>query len=165
MNAFETVADTQRVWASKQKEKRIAERSAQRLVVQSDADAPMKPSAQEQEQIDQSKQMKVYRAWVKERRAALATGPHDKDIAGLLQLMDSLTVESVPALVAFVKQAAWLRRADAHTRHEVLALVSHALIRLRKKLGLAPFDDALFDEPPLAFEQIRKEITGVGSFA
>ena len=164
LNPFEAVADTQRHAASKAAERALERRMA-KLVVKSEADAPMVVSEREKEQFEQSKQLGIYRKWLKQRRADLAEGPHGRDVAGLLQFIDSMTIESAPALVKLVQASAWLKATDERVRFEVLSIISAAIIRLRVRNGYPPFDDSLWDEPPTAFEVIRYELTGVAAAA
>ena len=48
------------------------------------------------------------------------------------------------------------RDADADTRFLILVLVDAAVIRLRERAGLVPFDDPLRDEESNTFLTIRK---------
>jgi hypothetical protein len=71
--------------------------------------------------------------------------------------LESVTLGDEAALLAFVKQGPW-READSDTRFEILALVDTAIVRLRERDGLAPFDDGLpwSDQPPGAFLMLRE---------
>ena len=48
--------------------------------------------------------------------------------------------------------------ADSDTRFQVLRLIDMALVQLRERHGLPPFNDALPDEPPTVFQIIREEL-------
>lgn len=161
-NPFLQIADAQQNAASKARD-RGRERRLAKLVVTSEADAPMVASPADKQMFEQSQQMKRYRAALRQRRDDLLAGPHGQEVKSLLQMLDSLSGSSAPALVQYVMKARWVRDADYNTRHDVLALVGTAIARFRVRNGLAPFDDSLWDEPPTAFEQIRYLLTGVGT--
>lgn len=153
-NPFEQLADTQRTAASKARD-RAAEKRAARAVVTSDADAPMMPTAAEKAQREKSVLARQWRQWRRERSDIVLEGPHGRDYRELLLLVGSLTPESAPALVRYVREAAWLRSAPLEVRRTALTVINDAIVLLRVKHGLAPFDDSLPGEGPTAFEQIR----------
>lgn len=161
MNAFEQLAHNQMGAASKARD-RAADRRMSKLVVKSEADAPMVASPADKKMFEQAQQMKRYRAAVRQRRDDLLAGPYGANIRALEKLLNDLSGSSPIALVKYVQRAAWLRNAGDDTRHHVLSLVAEAIIRFRVRNGLSPFDDSLLDEPPTSFEQIRSILTGVG---
>lgn len=163
LNAFEQVADQQLTAATKARH-RATDRRLERLVVKSEADAPMVASPADKKMFEQSQQMRRYRLHLRQRQDELANGPHGREVVALIQLLDTLTASSANALVSHVMKAEWLRSADLNTRLDVLSIVGTAIARFRVRNGLPPFDDALpfSGEPPTAFEQIRKLLTGVG---
>lgn len=154
MNYFEQLAETQQTAASKAKD-RAREKRAAKAVVTSDADAPMMPSAQEKAQREKSELARQWRRWRRERSDIILEGPHARDYRGLLLLVGSLTPDSAPALVQYVQRAAWLQAADREVRRTALTVIDDAIVLLRVKHGMSPFDDSLPDEPPTAFEEIR----------
>ncbi len=166
MNAFLQVADQQQNAASKARD-RAAERRLAKLVVKSEADAPMVASAADKDMWEKSQLLRQYNAAIRQRRADLLAGPHGKEIGELLSLLENLAGSSPIALVRFVTEAIWLREADEDTRFGALSLISTEIMRYRVRQGLPPFDDSLpfSDEQPTAFEQIRYKMTGVGSWA
>lgn len=157
MNAFEQLADTQLTQAAKARH-RAAEKRVAKTVVQSDRDAPMMPTAQEKAQAEKRVLALQWRRWRRERSDIILEGPHARDYRGLLLLVGSLTPESAPALVQYVQRAAWLRAADRDVRRTALTVIDDAIVLLRVKHGLQPFDDSLPGEPPTAFEKIRAEL-------
>lgn len=163
MNAFLTLADNQQNAASKARD-RGRERRLEKLVVKSEADAPMVASASDKQMFENSVLLKNYRRHLKIRREDLLTGPHGREVGALLQLLESLSASSAPALVQYVMKAQWLIDADYNTRLDVLSLVGTAISRFRVRQGLPPFDDSIphMDEPPTAFQMVRKLLTGVG---
>ena len=107
---------------------------------------------------ERNAQMKLWRQWRQERIAQLLAGPHSADAQALVRFLDDLS--SAAELIEFVKRGPW-RQTDADTRFLIASLIDIAIIEVREKRGLPPFDDAMpfGDEPLTAFEQIR-EILG-----
>lgn len=146
MNAFETYADVAKPQWQRSQE-RTHEKRRETIAA--------RKTELEQKLDERDLLTKLYRQHVAERKAELLTGPHGKDIKGLLSFMRTMTPSSAPALVKLVESAAWLRGADADTRYGVLSLVNRSIASLRKREGLMPFEDALPGEPLTASEQIK----------
>jgi hypothetical protein len=92
-----------------------------------------------------------FRHWQREHRAELdaaLAGPHGGALARLV--LDAMTLESDRTLIEQVRPDDW-RTADGDIRFLVLRLVGEAIMRLRERNGLPPFDDPLLDQPPSAF--------------
>ena len=66
-----------------------------------------------------------------------------------------MTLGDASALLAHVKQGPW-RDSDADTRFEILSLVDAAIVQLRERAGMEPFDDPSFDRPPNVFLLLRE---------
>lgn len=107
--------------------------------------------------------LRRYNAWVRERREEIFAGPLGKEFRALAALLRTMTPSSAPALIKFIENAAWIRMADADTRHEVLAMVSNGITQTRLNAGLPPFDDALPGEADNAFLVIRNHIQNVAT--
>ncbi|MBO4228153.1 hypothetical protein [Bradyrhizobium neotropicale] len=139
--------------------RRAAERRAAKVkLVRSEKDAPMKLSEQEQKLADQSKQMRLYRAWKRSEFEAMLTGPNGTDWRVLATNLRRLTLDHAEDLIAYVRGARWMRESDLRTRQAALALIANRIIRLRLENGLAPMDDSLPGEAMTAFEIIRSEL-------
>jgi hypothetical protein len=97
-----------------------------------------------------------WQEWHKKRKGELLAGAWCEAAQELSNFLETMTVEDAPALVALVERGPW-READHDTRFLVLELISHSIIYLREKVGLAPFDDPLpfSDDEPNAFLVIR----------
>ncbi len=162
-NPFEQVADQQRTAASKARD-RAAERRLAKLTLNSDADAPMKATAQEKEQREKQAQLRQWRAWHREESNTLLEGVFGREYQGLLLLLSTLTPDSAPALVKYVERCDWVQKLDRTGRQTVLSVIGDRIMKLRITHGLAPFDDSLPGEEPTAFELCRKHITGVGAW-
>jgi hypothetical protein len=154
MNPFEALADVQQNGASKARD-RAAERRLAKLVVKSEADAPMVASPSEKAAYERSRQLRHYNKMLTQRRLDLLNGPQGVQIKGLLQLMDTLSPSSAPALMSFLAGCNWFLGCDRGTRQDILSLISIGIARHRVRNGLPPFDDSLIGEPPTAFEIIR----------
>ena len=166
LNPFEQIAEAQLTAAAKARH-RAADKRMEKLVVQSDRDAPMVASPADKAMFEASKQFREYQRWLKQRRNDLFNGPYSAQLAELDSMLKALSPESAPALVDWVEYADWLQQADYNTRHNTLSVIGDEIARFRVRQGLAPFDDSLpfLNEPPTAFEQIRYILTGVGSWA
>jgi hypothetical protein len=97
-----------------------------------------------------------WRAWHDERRDALLAGEHGAAAAALIEFLAGMTPHDGVRLVALA--APWAKT-DANVRHEILVLVDAAIIALRERHGLLPFDDALPGESANIFLQIREALS------
>jgi hypothetical protein len=98
---------------------------------------------------------KAYRRWRDERSEALLAGPHGHAARRLVNFLKDMGLHDGAALIRLVDRQQWCS-ADYETRPEILVLIDSAVISLRERHGLAPFDDALPAEPPNAFLLIRE---------
>lgn len=159
-NPFEQLAAQQLTAATKRKHQ-AAERRQAKSVVMSENEAPMKGTPAEQARDIRSAQMAGYRRHKARERDDLVHGDYGAEVAPLLATLKGLTIEFAPELVAAIEAATWIRGADENTKHVLLSIIADAIMRLRVRHGLTPFDDPIFDEPPDAFQLIRKIIMGV----
>jgi hypothetical protein len=147
-------------------EKRANKRVDGVWVVQSEKDAPMKPSAAEQDMLDQSQQMRMYRRWQREQVKVHLTDPYGEQWLEIMRVLSRVTLETgADELVAAVRNAGWLKEAPMASRVTALSRISNRIIWLRVTNGLAPIDDAMpgldgIDpgEPLTVFELIRAEL-------
>lgn len=126
-------------------------------LVKSEAEAPMKPTAQEKEHRDKTVQLRLYREHHREELEIARRGEFGPQLLELEKFMRRMTIDDGAALVDLVKRSR-LAQADKFARIVVLRLVDDAIARLRAQNGLAPFDDSLPGKPPKVFEQIRAEL-------
>src|SRR5262249_8751004 len=99
-----------------------------------------------------------FRNWKRERRAqvdAALAGSHGPALGRLVAFLDAMTMESSGALTEHVRDGNW-QAADDDTRFLVLHLINAAIVRLRARPDLPPFDDPVFDRPPNAFLVLRE---------
>lgn len=157
MNYFEALAQQQMVAATKAKHRATEKRAAVK-VVKSERDAPMKPSAMEQDQLDKNAQLKLWRAYHREELNAVVNGPYRDNWRELVRVVRDMTFENPSAVIGYVQHAQWLHDADIQTRRVVLSMIARAIIQLREINGYSPIDDSLPGEEPTVFEIIRKEL-------
>jgi hypothetical protein len=154
MNYFELRAQQQMVAATKAKH-RAAEKRAAAKLVKSERDAPMKPSALEQEQLDKNAQLKLWRAYHRDEINAVINGPYRDNWRELVRVVRDMAFENPGAIVGYVQHVQWLHDADIQTRRVALSMIARAIMQLREINGYPPFDDSLPGEEPTAFEIIR----------
>jgi hypothetical protein len=102
----------------------------------------------------------LFRLWKHKRREELAAalgGSHGEGLKQLVEFLDTMTLQSAAELIERVRAGNW-DVADRDTRFLALDLVSNAIVNLRERHDLPPFDDPLpwSDEPPNAFLMLRE---------
>jgi hypothetical protein len=144
--------------------RKSAERREARLFAkaQTEHSAPMVGTPQEREERDKQKQMARYLKSLTVRKQELLQGPHGEHFARLVKFLDQMDITTAPELIEAVKNSVWLSDTDQTAKNDALWLIDSAIIKLRIREGLPPFDDPLWDQPPNAFEIIRHHLTGVG---
>ena len=100
--------------------------------------------------------------WKKQHKAqhdALLVGPHGAEAGRLVAFLESMTLADGADLVDIVVAGSW-PSADADARFTVLQIIDNAIVSLREREGLPPFDDAIpwLDKTPTVFELIRQEL-------
>lgn len=101
----------------------------------------------------ESRQFRVWRRWRNDRVRALLDGPYGDAAKALLVALKNLPAPAM--LWAQLKAGPW-QTADADTRHEILSLVGHAIMKHREAQGLLPFNDPLPDQPDNLFLKLRE---------
>jgi hypothetical protein len=100
---------------------------------------------------------KAYRQWRHERREALLAGPYGHAARRLIGFLENMGLHDGAALIRLVERQRWCS-VDVDTRFGILALVDGAVIALRERHWLPPFDDALPTEAPSVFLLIREAL-------
>jgi hypothetical protein len=144
--------------ALKARMRAAARRESKVKIVQSEKDAPMKLSELEQKVVDQSKQMRSYKAWKRAEFDEMLKGPNGDDWRILSTILRRLTINNGEELIEHIDGAGWLLDADLRTRQIAIALIANRIINLRLENGLAPMDDSLPGEEPTVFEIIRSKL-------
>lgn len=162
-NAFEAVADAQLTAAAKAQH-RAHEKRMSKLVVTSERDAPMVASPADKAMFEKNAAFNEYRKILAKDRRALFDGSLGREFKALADMLDTLTPSSATALTSYIEACDWLNGADDNARYAALRLVGAAIIKLRIRAGLAPFDDSIpfMDEAPTAFQTVRKQLIGIG---
>lgn len=126
-------------------------------VVQSETDAPMKLTAQEQAQREKSIQMRLYREHLREELAMARNSEFSEEVMWLETFLRRMTLDDGEVLIDFIKRGN-LPKADQFTRYTTLRIIGSAIAGLRAQNGYPPFDDSLPGEQPTVFEIIRAEL-------
>ena len=109
-------------------------------------------TAAEKKLAEQRLEFRLWKKWRRERLEALCGGPYAEAASELLAFCKTMTRPS--ALIDFVKAGPW-SDADVDVRFQILSLLDAAIITRRERMGLAPFDDALPDQPDNLFLILR----------
>lgn len=139
---FEELADAQTPAPVKRK----LDAAEKRVRAREQAEKDLK----EQEQLSKS-----YRKWRRGQREALLSGPHGKDVRGIVAFLDTMTLSSAPALIELVRTSGWIGRLSRDERHVLLRIVNARIVKMRREAGLPELDDAIWDQPPKAYHVIR----------
>jgi hypothetical protein len=149
LNPFEAHGAAQ--LSTKARDKRIA-----KLVVNSERDAPMVPSPSEKAIRETQNQYAQYEKTLRaEKKAFTESGKFN----ALLGILDHLSFDSATVLINHVQATDW-QQFSVDERHTALSIIDGAIMRLRIREGLAPFDDGAPYEPPTVFCIVRHLITG-----
>jgi hypothetical protein len=106
---------------------------------------------------ERNKLFRLWQHWHCQQVEQLQAGPYAAAVHVLAGFLESLSLTSGPELIELVRHGPWYG-ADSDTRFQVLRLIDMALVQLRERHGLPPFNDALPDEPPTVFQIIRAEL-------
>jgi hypothetical protein len=139
-NPFEALAERQTPVPVKRRMETAARRKSEREIAQQSEDAYLS---------------KEYARYKREQKDALLAGPHGEDVKRLLSFLRTMTLDSAPALMGLVQDAAWLKSLSIDERHTLFGIMARSVARCRERAGLAPYDDALIGEPPKALHVIR----------
>ena len=141
-NFFDEIAAQQTPAPVRRKLARDVERAMAKRDAERELEADQKLSA-------------AYGRWKRAQRDALLAGPHGKDVAGLIKFMRTMTLSSAPALMTMVERATFWRSMSTEDRFVLLGILGRGIAACRERNGLEPLDDALWDEPPKAYFQLK----------
>jgi hypothetical protein len=113
--------------------------------------------AVEKVRAERDRQWETWQHTQQKRFEELLAGPYGAAARALVAFLNALTLDQAPELIARIARGPW-RGADPETRYQILRLIDSSIARARERAGLAPFDDALPDEPPTAFQIIREAL-------
>jgi hypothetical protein len=129
MNFFEALGDRQTSAPRKARE-RAAEKRAQ--------------TRAEKALTEREQQFALWRKWRRERCEGLLASPYATAAHALLELLDNIGLDDAERLVAHVRAGPWCS-ADSDTRFLILTTIDNAIVELRERNNLPPFDDPLDD--------------------
>lgn len=142
-NFFDQIAETQTVAPVRRKLERAEKRQAA-------------AKQAEQDQRDAEMLGRAFRAWKAAQRDALLSGPHGKEVRGIVSFLKTMQLSSAPALIRTIERSAWIHTMTVDERFRLLGIIGAGIAACREKNGLEPFDDEIpFAEPPKAFTQIK----------
>src|SRR5262249_6192321 len=102
---------------------------------------------QEREQLTVARQQ-----YERGRLVEALAGKQGERLKRLLQFLETMTLRSAAELIGRARE---FQAVDADLRFQVLHLIDDAIVRLRERHKLLPFDDPLPGQPPNAFLIIR----------
>lgn len=109
--------------------------------------------AAEKEKEDLSK---AYLGWRREQREALLNGPHGEKAKKLVHWCTRMSLTDAPEMISRVRAAmVWAEDLEPADRVTLLRMLNNAIVSLRERNGLPPFDDGLPDEEPKAYHQLK----------
>jgi hypothetical protein len=100
---------------------------------------------------------RLLRAWRKFHEDELTEtlhGPHGAMIERLMFILRTLSADSAPLLLDFVRGVNW-SSVNYETRLTALHEINAAITKLREKSGLSPFDDGVPGQPDTVFRVVR----------
>ena len=113
-------------------------------------------SAQAEKELeDDSRLLVLYRRYKKAQVQSLVEGRFGPQVKALLTIMRTMTLDSAPDLIRYIRGSAWIAQLSRDEKHILLGLIGRAVTKTREKAGLEPFDDGLPGDPPKAFETIK----------
>jgi hypothetical protein len=124
----------------------------------SHGESPRKPDNRlAKARSERSDLQRAWTAWRKQRIEALCTGEYAEAACELRKLLDRMELTDGAKLIAAIRSGPWAS-ADRDTGHEIFALIDTAIIRLRERNDLPPFDDSVpFSGRPLTVFEIVRE--------
>ena len=98
--------------------------------------------------------LRWWRAWHREERDAVLSGPHARTLAELFRAFSAIDCIQPSQLVGFIGAIDW-SAIDYQTRLTVLHEVNAMIAKFREKRGLEPINDPLPGQPDNAFRIIK----------
>jgi len=99
--------------------------------------------------------LRWWRAWHREERDAVLSGPHARTLAELFRAFSAIDCIQPSQLVGFIGAIDW-SAIDYQTRLVVLHELNRSITKFRESQKLDPIDDPVDDDaPPNAFQVIR----------
>jgi hypothetical protein len=112
-------------------------------------------SKREQQRDEEQQRLSAY--YCARRRQELddaLAGDDGAKLQALIAQLDTLTLETIPQLAAFVRAEGW-HTAATTTLFVARRLAGESIMKLREKNGLEPFDDPLPGDPATPEQDLR----------
>lgn len=137
--------ERQPVWQKKKEEQ--AQRRKEKKAAR---EAEMIKTRLEQELYDQQVLATEWHRYKRKEIDEHLAGPYPEQFAELRRVLKGLTIDDADVLIAYIRNAEWLKVASLSARHLVLFMVDQRIMQLREQNGLVPIDDSLPDDllPP-----------------
>jgi hypothetical protein len=103
---------------------------------------------------DDARPLRWWKAWHREERNAVLSGPHARTLAELFRMFANIDCVKPAQLIGLVAAIDW-NAIDYQTRLTVLHEVNSAITKFRESQKLDPISDPLPGAPPNAFQAIR----------
>jgi hypothetical protein len=117
------------------------------------------PNAKRDKKLaDEARLLCWWKAWHREQREAVLTGPHGAVLGELLRMVEHLSHVQPAQLIGFARSIDWAV-IDSDTKLTVLHEINSSITKFREKRGEEPIDDALPGEPLRVFQIIRGIVT------
>jgi hypothetical protein len=111
-------------------------------------------TAQEKKLADDARLLRWWKAWHREQRKAVLSGPHAASLGELFRMLENLQHVQPSQLIGFVRSINWAE-IDADTKLTTLHEVNVSIAHFREKRGLEPISDNLPNEPDTPFRTIK----------
>ena len=108
---------------------------------------PRPNAKQEKKLADDARLLRWWKAWHREQREAVLSGPHGAVLSELFRMVKNLQHVQPAQLIGLARSIDWAG-IDVDTKLTVLHEFNAAITRLRERHNMEPIDDTVEDEPP-----------------
>jgi hypothetical protein len=137
--------------------RRFGKEKREARVVQSEKQAPMVLRGAEKQIAEDNAQFRRYNRAKKAAYKTALKGPDGVIIRMLHDALKQLDIKQADLFLALINGFDW-QSFKPEIRYTAQSMIDDAIVRLREQNGLAPFDDALFDEDPTVFQICRVKL-------
>ena len=111
-------------------------------------------SERDKELRDNARLLRWWKAWHREQRDAVLTGPCGAELSELFRMLSNLKHVQPAQLIGFVRSIDWAS-IDYGTKLVAVHEINNSITALRVKRDLEPIDDPLPGEPEGPFRQLK----------
>jgi hypothetical protein len=108
---------------------------------------PRPNAKQEKKLADDARLLRWWKAWHREQREAVLSGPHGAVLSELFRMVKNLQHVQPAQLIGLARSIDWAG-IDVDTKLTVLHEFNTAITRLRERHNMEPIDDTVEGEPP-----------------